>query len=128
MRLLLDTHAFLWWVTDDDRLSDHAGELIADGSNEVFLSAASVWEIAIKAGLERLRLPEDAWSFTPSQLERNAFQALPVHLSHAVAVIALPDLHRDPFDRMLVAQAMSEGLTIVSGDPQIAPYPVSVAW
>lgn len=128
MRLLLDTHAFLWWVTDDDRLSERATDLIADGTNDVYLSAASVWEIAIKAGLGRLRLPEDARSFTPSQLERNAFQALPVHLSHAVAVIALPDLHRDPFDRMLVAQAMSEGLTIVSGDPRIAPYAVSVVW
>jgi PIN domain nuclease of toxin-antitoxin system len=128
VRLLLDTHAFLWWVIDDDRLSEQAGELVADGSNEVYLSAASVWEIAIKAGLGRLRLPDDAWSFTPAQLERNAFQALPVHVSHAVAVIALPDLHSDPFDRMLVAQAMSEGLTIVSGDPEIARYPVAVAW
>jgi PIN domain nuclease of toxin-antitoxin system len=128
VRLLLDTHAFLWWVTDDDRLSERSGELIADGSNEVFLSAASVWEIAIKAGLGRLHLPDDAWSFTPAQLEHNAFQSLPVHMSHTVAVIALPDLHRDPFDRMLVAQALTEGMTIVSGDPAIGRYPVSVAW
>jgi PIN domain nuclease of toxin-antitoxin system len=128
VRLLLDTHAFLWWVTDDDRFSEGAADLIADGANDVYLSAASVWEIAIKAGLGRLRLPQDVWSFTPSQLEKNAFQALPVHVSHAVAVIALPDLHRDPFDRMLVAQAVSEGLTIVSDDPQISRYSVPVAW
>jgi PIN domain nuclease of toxin-antitoxin system len=128
VRLLLDTHAFLWWVTDDDRLSEEAGDLIADGANDVYLSAASVWEIAIKAALGRLRLPQDVWSFTPAQLEKNAFQALPVHVSHAVAVIALPDLHRDPFDRMLVAQAVSEGLTIVSDDPHISRYSVSVAW
>ena len=128
MRLLLDTHAFLWWVTDDDRLSERAGELIADGANDVYFSAASAWEIAIKAGLGRIRLPDEAWTFTPQQLERNAFQALPVHVAHAVAVIALPDTHRDPFDRILVAQAMSEGLTIVSADPELARYAVPVLW
>jgi PIN domain nuclease of toxin-antitoxin system len=128
VRLLLDTHAFLWWVTDDDRLSERAGELIADGANDVYFSAASAWEIAIKAGLGRIRLPDEAWTFTPQQLERNAFQALPVHVAHAVAVIALPDAHRDPFDRILVAQAMSEGLTIVSADPELARYAVPVLW
>lgn len=128
MRLLLDTHAFLWWVTDDDRLSERAGELIADGANDVFFSAASAWEIAIKAGLGRIRLYEDAWSLTPQQLERNAFQALPIHVAHAVAVITLPDVHGDPFDRMLVAQALTEGLTIVSADENLAHYPVPVVW
>jgi PIN domain nuclease of toxin-antitoxin system len=128
VRLLLDTHAFVWWITDDDRLSERAGEVIADGANDVYLSAASAWEIAIKAGLGRIRLPDDAWTFTPHQLERNAFQALPVHVAHAVAVITLPDVHRDPFDRMLVAQAMTEGLTIVSADPDLARYPVPVVW
>jgi PIN domain nuclease of toxin-antitoxin system len=128
VKLLLDTHTFLWWVTDGDRLSDRAGAAIADGSNEVFFSAASAWEIAIKAGLGRIKLPDDAWSFTPDQLERNAFQPLPVHVSHAVAVIALPDHHRDPFDRMLVAQAMTEGLTLVSSDDQLTRYPISVVW
>lgn len=128
MRFLLDTHAFLWWVTDDDRLSDRAGGLIAEGTNDVFFSAASAWEIAIKAGLGRIRLPHDAWSFTPDQLERNAFQPLPVHVRHAVAVIALPDLHRDPFDRMLVAQAVTEGLTLLSGDQMLSEYPVTVEW
>lgn len=128
MRLLLDTQAFLWWVTDDDRLTDRAAEAIADGANDVYFSAASAWEIAIKAGLGRVRLPDDAGAFTPDQLERNAFQALPVHVAHAVAVIGLPDLHRDPFGRMLVAQAISEGLTIVTGDQEIARYPAPVIW
>jgi PIN domain nuclease of toxin-antitoxin system len=126
--MLLDTHAFLWWLTDDDRLSERAGELIADGANDVYFSAASAWEIAIKAGLGRIRLPDEAWTFTPDQLERNAFQALPVHVAHAVAVITLPDVHRDPFDRMLVAQAITEGLTIVSADPELARYAVPVVW
>jgi PIN domain nuclease of toxin-antitoxin system len=128
VRLLLDTHAILWWVTDDDRLSERAGEVIADGANDVYFSAASAWEIAIKAGLGRIRLPDEAWTFTPDQLERNAFQALPVHVAHAVAVITLPDVHRDPFDRMLVAQAITEGLTIVSADPELARYAVPVLW
>lgn len=128
MRLLLDTHAFLWWVIDDDRLSERAGELIADGANDVYFSAASAWEIAIKAGLGRIRLSEDAWSLMPQQLERNAFQALPVHVAHAVAMITLPDHHRDPFGRLLVAQAITEGLTIISADEALARYPVPVVW
>jgi PIN domain nuclease of toxin-antitoxin system len=128
VRLLLDTHAFLWWITDDDRFSERAAGLIADGANEVYFSAASAWEIAIKAGLGRIRLPDDAWSFTPEQLERNAFQALPVHVPHAIAVIALPDVHGDPFDRMLVAQALTEGLTILTADPWIGRYQVPVIW
>jgi PIN domain nuclease of toxin-antitoxin system len=128
VKLLLDTHAFLWWITDDDRLSQRAGDLIADGANDVYFSAASAWEIAIKTGLGRIRLPGNAGTFTPDQLERNAFQALPVHVAHAVAVIGLPNVHRDPFDRMLVAQAMTEGLTIVSGDQDLSRYPVPVVW
>lgn len=128
MRLLLDTYAFLWWITDDDRLSQRGGDLIADGANDVYFSAVSTWEIAIKADLGRIRLPDEAWAFTPQQLERNAFQALPIHVAHAVALIALPDVHRDPFDRMLVAQAMTEGLTLVSGDRNLSRYPVPVVW
>lgn len=128
MRLLLDTHAFLWWVTDDDRMSERGGALIADGANDVYFSTASAWEIVIKAGLGRIDLSGDAWSLTPEHLERNAFQVLPIHVSHAVAVIALPDVHRDPFDRMLVAQALTENLTIVSADQGLARYDVPVVW
>jgi PIN domain nuclease of toxin-antitoxin system len=128
VRLLLDTHAFLWWVTDDDRMSERGGALIADGANDVYFSTASAWEIVIKAGLGRIDLSGDAWSLTPEHLERNAFQVLPIHVSHAVAVIALPDVHRDPFDRMLVAQALTENLTIVSADQGLARYDVPVVW
>ncbi len=128
MRLLLDTHAFLWWIADDSRLSGHARELITDNANDVYFSVASGWEIVVKAGLRRVELPDDPERFIPEQVSANAFQVLPVHLRHALKMYTLPDLHRDPFDRMLVAQAVSEELVLLSGDPQIARYPVEVVW
>ncbi len=126
--MLLDTHAFLWWIADDARLSDRAREVIADGRNDVLFSAASGWEIAIKAGLGKLEVPEDLEAFVDEQLSKNAFRALPVRLSHALRVRSLPDHHRDPFDRLLVAQSVLEGLPILSADPQVALYPVEVVW
>lgn len=128
MRILLDTHAFLWWVTDSGELSGRARRLIADGRNEIFFSAASAWEIAIKSKLRRVTLPEDAERYIPEQLEQNAFQVLPVQLRHALRVAALPDLHRDPFDRLLVAQALSEELAILSKDPRLKGYSMRVFW
>ncbi len=128
MRILLDTHAFLWWVTDSDELSRRARRLIGDGRNEIFFSAASAWEIAIKSGLHRVTLPEDAQTYIPAQLEENAFQILPIQLQHALRVVTLPDLHRDPFDRLLVAQALSEELAILSRDERLATYSVRVLW
>ena len=128
MRVLLDTHTFLWWIADDARLSDRAREVIADGRNDVLLSAASGWEIAIKAGLGKLEVPEDIEEFIDEQLSKNAFRALPIRLSHALRVNSLPDHHRDPFDRLLVAQSVLEGLPILSADPQVALYPVEVVW
>lgn len=128
MRLLLDTHAFLWWITDDARLSDRARRSIADQRNVVFFSAASGWEIVVKAGLGRLTLRQDPERLIPEQVAANAFEVLPVHLHHALRIHSLPPLHRDPFDRVLVAQALSEQMALVSGDPQIAQYPVDVVW
>jgi PIN domain nuclease of toxin-antitoxin system len=128
VRLLLDTHAFLWWITDDPHLSDRARALIGGGENEVFLSAASAWELAVKAALRRVELAQPLDRFVPDQLERNGFQALPVSVRHALALPALPPLHRDPFDRMLVAQALTEEMTLVSADREIWRYPVPVAW
>ena len=128
MRVLLNTHVFLWWITDDPRLSPRAREIIADGRNRLFLSAASGWEIAIKAKLGRLQLPDEPEHFIPEQLELNAIEALPVQMVHALHVYRLPDHHRDPFDRLLVAQAPLEKLPILTADPQIARYPVKVIW
>jgi PIN domain nuclease of toxin-antitoxin system len=128
VRALLDTHAFLWWIADDERLGPRARKAIADGSNDVFFSTASAWEIAVKAGLGRLRLTDDLERFIPAQVTTNGFQVMPVHLRHALAVHALPDHHRDPFDRILIAQAVRESLVLLSGDPQVRRYPVKVVW
>ncbi|MGH2572459.1 MAG: type II toxin-antitoxin system VapC family toxin [Actinomycetota bacterium] len=128
MKLLLDTHAFLWWVADDERLSGRARRAIADPGNEVSFSAVSAWEIVVKAGLGRLGLPESAERFVPEHLEANGFSVLPLHLRHALRVARLPEIHRDPFDRLLVAQALAERLALVSGDEQIRRYRVRLVW
>lgn len=128
MRALLDTHAFLWWISGDDRLSDRASRTIADGRNEIFVSAASIWEIAIKARLGRLSIPGDPGQFIGGQVVENAFRGLPIVAGHAVRIWELPDHHRDPFDRMLVAQAQVEGLALISRDPEVARYDIEVVW
>ena len=128
MKALLDTHTFLWWITNDPRLSESARQIVADPGNELFLSAASGWEIAIKARLGRLRLPDDLQGFIAEQLRINAIQVLPVQMAHALHVVTLPDHHRDPFDRMLVAQGQLEDLAIVTDDPLIACYAITTLW
>jgi len=128
MKYLLDTNAFLWWITDNDSLSDRAREIIRDSRNALFLSAASGWEIAIKAGLGRLDLQENPEKLIPEQMLLNDIQGLPIQMSHALHVHALPEHHRDPFDRMLVAQCQLEEMPIVTSDPQIAEYDVEVVW
>ena len=128
MRLLLDTHAFLWWVADDPRLPERARAAIAAGDNEIFFSAASAWEIAIKSGLGRVEVPEPLAEFINGQLYANAFEALPVHVRHAAAVATLPEVHKDPFDRMLIVQAIEEGMTLITGDKQISGYGAEVVW
>lgn len=128
MRVLLDTLCFLWWVTDDPRLSSRAREIMTDGENHLFFSAASAWEIAIKARLGRLTIPEPIVTFVTAQLVENAIEGLPISLSHALQVHSLPDHHRDPFDRMLVAQSQLDKLPILTGDPLIAQYPVEILW
>jgi len=128
MRALLDTHTFLWLITDDPRLSPRVRKIMSDGGNELFLSAASGWEMAIKAKLGRLQLPGDLERFISEQLALNAIESLPVEMSHALNVYKLPDHHRDPFDRMLIAQARLENLPILTADSQISRYPVKVIW
>ena len=128
MRLLLDTHAFLWWVADDRRLSRKARAAIASRDSACFLSMATVWEMAIKVGLDRLELPSSVDRFVSEQMAANAFEPLPIDLGHPGDVARLPFHHRDPFDRLLVAQALGEGLTIVSADPVFAKYGVKRVW
>ena len=128
MRALLDTHAFLWWIGGDERLPDRVSQVIADSRNVIFVSAASIWEIAIKGRLGRLSIPGDPGKFIGAQIVENAFRGLPIIAGHALRVWDLPDHHRDPFDRILVAQAQVEGLALVSRDPQLARYDVEVLW
>ncbi len=128
MRLLLDTHAFLWWVFDDARLSPAARDLIADPAAEILFSTVSAWEIAIKAGTGRLDLPADVAAFIVDQVRRNRFRVLAVELPHALRVHALPDHHRDPFDRLLAAQALVEAVPLLSRDRHLAPYEIELRW
>lgn len=157
MRALLDTHTFLWWNLDDPQISSPACEFISDGSNEVFLSAASAWEIAINCARGRLYpvnrdltsknkhhgrqnepvnlaltghlvLPETPDRYVASRVSLHHFLPLPVQLSHALHIFNLPDIHRDPFDRLLVAQSQLEGLPILTSDPEITRYQVDVIW
>jgi PIN domain nuclease of toxin-antitoxin system len=128
MRLLLDTHAFLWWIFDDGRLSRTARDLIADPRAEILFSAVSGWEIAIKARTGRLDLPADVQRFVQDQVRHNGLRVLPVELRHALRVHALPDHHRDPFDRLLVAQAQVEAVPLLSRDPLLAGYEVELRW
>jgi PIN domain nuclease of toxin-antitoxin system len=125
---LLDTHTFLWWNMGDERLSPRASQFIADGQNEIFLSAASAWEIAIKARRGRLVLPEQPAHYVVQRLARHHFQSLPVQLSHALHVFNLPDYHQDPFDRLLVAQSQLENLPLLTGDEAIKRYGVEIIW
>lgn len=128
MRALLDTHTFLWWITDDPQLSPRVREIISNGENELFLSSASGWEIAIKVRLGRLQLSDDLERFIPEQMALNAINGLPIQMSHALRVHGLPAHHRDPFDHLLIAQAQLENLPILTADPQIARYPVKTIW
>jgi len=120
VRTLLDTHAFLWWISDDPRLSDRAREIMSDGRNELFFSAASGWKVSFTVALGRLEVPEDLQRFISDQLSRNAFQSLPIYLSHALHTRALPDHHRDPFDRTLAAQSIDLDWPILTIDTALS--------
>lgn len=128
MRLLLDTHAFLWWVGDDDALSARAREAIADPENECLVSAASAWEMAIKVSIGKLRIGGEVRRFVPDQMTANGFEPLAVSVAHAARVADLPFHHRDPFDRLLAAQALEERIAIVSADPIFGKYRVKRIW
>ncbi len=128
MRLLLDTHAFLWAARDPARLSGRARDAITDSNNERVLSAAVAWEIAIKIRLGRILAPSGLESFINDQIAALQLTHLPISSAHAVATADLPSLHKDPFDRILVSQAIVEGLTIVTADRAVAAYSVMTLW
>ncbi|AVH69377.1 type II toxin-antitoxin system VapC family toxin [Nostoc sp. 'Lobaria pulmonaria (5183) cyanobiont'] len=128
MRALLDTHAFIWWVTNDPQLSANARNVIADSDNILFLSVVSAWEIVIKNKLGKLTLPEPVEEYIPSRLAINRFESLPIQMSHVLQVASLPSIHRDPFDRILIAQSQVENLPIVTIDQKITQYLVQTIW
>jgi PIN domain nuclease of toxin-antitoxin system len=122
LRLLLDTHTVVWVVTEPERVAPEALGLIESSENEVFVSVVSPWELAIKLSRRRIELPEVFYE----TLRDGQFSLLPVTIRHTEAIASLPHHHRDPFDRMLVAQAQIEGLTLITSDREIRRYPVSI--
>jgi PIN domain nuclease of toxin-antitoxin system len=128
VRILLDTQAFLYFVLDSPALSRRALSLIQDPVNQVLLSLISVWEIAIKVSTGKLQLHEPIEEFIPGQLQVNQFLLLPLGLEHTLLVATLPLHHRDPFDRMLVAQSMVEGVPLISSDATLDQYPIERLW
>lgn len=128
MKALLDTHTFLWWNLNASQLSENVRRFIGDGRNEVFFSAASAWEIAIKYTKGRLDLPEPPDNYIPQRLILHKFTPLPIQLSHALQVYTLPDYHQDPFDRLLIVQSQMEGMPLLSTDAEIARYQVELIW
>ena len=128
MRLLLDTHAFLWWINNDSSLSQPARSAISSELNECYLSLASCWELAIKASIGKLQLTKSLDLFIPEELEANDFRLLSIDFMHIAKVETLPFHHRDPFDRLLAAQALSEKMTLISADMVLSEYGVKRLW
>jgi PIN domain nuclease of toxin-antitoxin system len=126
--ILLDTHAMLWFFWDDPQLSVAAKALIEDPNNRKLVSIACCWEIAVKVGVGKLSLGEPSRSFLPREIARNNFELLPISLEHATMVEGLVMHHRDPFDRLLVAQVMTEGLELISADVVFDGYGVARLW
>ncbi len=128
MRILLDTHIWLWLNQSPKELPTDALEKLTDEANVLYLSAASAWEIAIKHQLKKLHLPMPPEIYIPKRLSDNGILALPIDLDHTLRASALPMHHKDPFDRMIVAQAMLEDLMLMTADPHIKLYETSMIW
>jgi len=127
-RFLIDTHCWLWTFLTPERLNEEAAALIGSEMHTVVFSAVSAWEIAIKVALGKLRLPEPADAYVGARVERQGMKPMPIYIHHALRVADLPLHHRDPFDRLLVAQAQAEGLPLMTGDLKIAEYDVDIIW
>lgn len=128
MKLLLDTHTFIWWDSEPAKLSPQALALCQDRQNVLLLSVVSIWEMQIKLQLGKLRLALSLREIIETQRQTNSIEVLPLTLAHVLALENLPAHHKDPFDRLLVAQAIVEEAVLVSGDPNIAKYAVEVVW
>lgn len=128
MKVLVDSHVLLWWLLNDPHLSTTAKTLIADSETEVIISAVTGYELTLKASAGRLTLPGNIEQFVPSRIATEGFTSLPISVGHAARAGTLPLIHRDPFDRLLVAQAQMEGISILTADPAIGQYDVEVIW
>ena len=128
MNVLLDTHAFLWLLTGDDRLSEAARKTFLNQENSLFFSAASYWEICIKMSLGKISLKTGWFQTIQKEMEINTIQWLPIDMTHCAKVIKLPFHHRDPFDRMLVAQAITEKMQLLSRDSRLSAYSIKRIW
>lgn len=128
MRLLLDTQCWLWWFAQPEKLSETVIEQITDEANEIWFSVASVWELGIKVSIGKLPLPEKIDDYISTRMTQLGARSLEITAAHAFQVAALPLHHRDPFDRMLIAQAQSEEMTLVSADSIFNQYEVSLLW
>ena len=126
MKILLDTHIFLWFISGDTKLSTHVRDAIRDLDNEVYLSVVSIWEIIVKYQLGKLPLPESPETYLPKQRELHQIASLALNESSVVQLAKLPPLHRDPFDRMLICQALQNDLTIATVDSAVRAYSVSI--
>jgi PIN domain nuclease of toxin-antitoxin system len=127
MKAILDTHAFLWAITQEEKLSRRAQKIFA-GPNDLWLSVASIWEIMIKVQTGKLPLPLPAGPYVVKKLAENRIEVLPITLDHVLRTESLPLYHHDPFDRLLIAQSVEEGLPIITADPIIERYPVQIIW
>ena len=128
MKLLLDTHTFIWWDNEPEKLSQKVNDLLLDNTNEIILSVVSVWEMQIKIQLGKFKLKLPLQEIIESQQKTNNIYILPIELKHVLALGNLPTHHRDPFDRLLVTQSNIEDAYLVSKDPVFANYPVKVLW
>ncbi len=128
MRFLLDTHIWLWMIAEPQRFSAGTAALLEDQTNQLLLSVASSWEIAIKFSLGKLSLPSSPEKYVSAQIEKTGVTPLSIEHSHALRVATLEPHHRDPFDRLLIAQAELERATMLTADPQFAPYPIQIQW
>jgi PIN domain nuclease of toxin-antitoxin system len=128
MRAILDTHACLWWITNNPQLSQPIRDIISNPNNTLYLSVASSWEIIIKSNIGKLPLPEPPTQFIQACLSANRFESMAISLAHVLQVDTLPNHHKDPFDRILIAQAQVEDMPILTIDHLIAQYPVKTIW
>ena len=128
MKYLLGTHAFLWFISEDEQLSKNAGAIIRKRDNEIYFSAGSAWEISIKTGLGRLSIQDELEHFLIDQLSVNRMLSLPITLSHAAYTRRLPTIHKDPFDRILIAQSIVEDMPLITRDRTVEKYDVKVVW